>query len=170
MILRTLWAKAPSDGRLYYLPLSAHLSDTAETARRLWKEWVPEHIQNQLCYQLFLFLCYIHDLGKGIPAFQGKELRLCNRELQDWLRKTLIDAGFLLEHSHRDAKKTPHALATHLILQRKGVHESVCVVLSGHHGKPPSTQQIMDALCFKKNFKKSRKTRETLWIYQTISK
>ncbi|MHC1787385.1 MAG: CRISPR-associated helicase Cas3' [Christensenellales bacterium] len=161
---RCLWAKKAKDGRLCWLPLLIHLADSAQVARLLWRDWVPEGVKGaisggltaspaaggtsldteDLAQQLFIFLAAAHDLGKATPVFQSK---LAGGYLPNLLDAWILDAqaavGMPMPASNQNAfaspGRTPHALATQLLLVRAGCNRQAAAVLGAHHGKPPST-------------------------------
>ncbi len=140
---RLLWAKKPSGGGdMLYLPLFAHLSDSAEVARLIWDSWVSENIKRRIPQELFIFLAGAHDLGKASPVFQLKKARLPNYELDEILLNGLRGEGFMFKDSYANTQNTRHELVSHSISARHGLHESLCVVLSGHHGKPPNSGHL----------------------------
>lgn len=148
---RNLWAKKSRDNELMWLPLPVHLADTAEVASLLWKYWVPDGVKKGIqsgisnpseAERLFIFVSAIHDLGKATPVFATKESGY--QELDEQIFEKVLNAGLLLEPqsyfgSHR---KTPHALASHILLREAGAPESVAVILGSHHGKPPDLQML----------------------------
>lgn len=79
---RLFWAKTnrkSTDG-LPTRPLWAHLIDVASVAELLWDRYLPRKIRGEIeaslnlspdqAKSLFIFFCALHDVGKGIPAFQ----------------------------------------------------------------------------------------------------
>lgn len=150
---KSLWAKKARDGSALWLPLFVHLSDSAGVADKLWKGWVADGvkgaIQNDVgindAEKLFVFLAASHDIGKATPVFQAKQSK--SSELDKKIAQKLINAGLPIKSTHDfiDADKTPHALATQMILEQKGKEENVklrniAVILGAHHGKPPSSE------------------------------
>ncbi len=154
--IKTLWAKKPK-GNVdeQWLPLSVHMSDAAEIARILWHHWVPACTKRKISYGLqmaregdfdsedsalscFVFLAAAHDFGKATPAFQGKLRYL---EFDEQLRKQVTDAGLpLTENIHPRVAR--HYWASQLILEKHGFSRKLAVILGGHHGQPPSSQNL----------------------------
>jgi CRISPR-associated endonuclease/helicase Cas3 len=144
-MLRCLWAKKSKEANNQdFLPLISHLSDTAEATARLYDIWIPENLKHFISRKLLIFLSAAHDVGKATPVFQIKPSRSGNKELDETLLSALTRAGFPVESKYIDAQKTRHELASHMVLRRFGINESLCIVLSGHHGKPPNSGQLKD--------------------------
>lgn len=147
---QNLWAKKSyNDGMMLWLPLMIHMKDSAVVAERLWNCWLSKGVKNTIsdgtggeeqAERLFVFLAAIHDLGKATPVFQAKLTRPLCRELDEQIEEKLKIAGVPLKSYHEFpyAAKTPHALATQILLQNAGCNSSVAAVLGAHHGKPPS--------------------------------
>ena len=81
-LTRSLWAKKEErEGRLNWLPLYVHLTDTMNVSRWLWTNWISDS-QRRFCINsinpsdeetathLAAFLGAIHDIGKATPVFQ----------------------------------------------------------------------------------------------------
>lgn len=152
---RSLWAKKSRSGDLLWLPLPVHLSDTAEAARLLWARWVPAGVKRRLASgiasgteedaeRLLVFLAAVHDLGKASPAFASMECG--NRELDEPVFDQIIRSGLPLERQSRFMyrEKTPHALASQVLLHNAGCPVSTAVVLGAHHGKPPDVNLLLN--------------------------
>jgi CRISPR-associated endonuclease/helicase Cas3 len=148
---QSIWAKKSSmDGDMLWLPLCAHMSDSVQVARKLWNQWLSEGVRYAIiegiqdgnetnACQLIMFLAGVHDLGKATPVFQAKQSFPLNRELDEQIEGQLIAAGLPLRPSRdfTNSNKTPHALATQVLLLQAGCPENVALVLGSHHGKPP---------------------------------
>jgi CRISPR-associated endonuclease/helicase Cas3 len=150
---RSLWAKKSRNGDLLWLPLPVHLSDTAEVAIKLWRRWVPDGVKRRIisgvrygteedAERIFIFLATVHDLGKATPAFATKECGY--RELDEQILERIILSGLPLEtlRGNMDRSRTPHALASQILLQSAGCPASVAVILGAHHGKPPDIRML----------------------------
>jgi CRISPR-associated endonuclease/helicase Cas3 len=149
---KLLWAKTPNNRRFggiarnldedAWLPLCAHMADSAEVAVKLWKTWIPNGVKQLIhenatfAYKLFRFLAAVHDIGKATPAFQQKS-------------QCLADAAGLPMPRMSDPNKIPHGLAGHCILARRGFDDSLAVVVGGHHGAPPTTGALYVASAHK---------------------
>ncbi len=155
---KAIWAKkAKNSQNKVWLPLLVHMSDAAEVAQLLWQQWLPSGTKRKIARGMnfslvhaddledaaltcFVFLAAGHDLGKAIPAFQGK---LGDMELDEMLRKQLFDAGLPLTSiiHYREAR---HFWASQIILEEHGFSRKLAVILGGHHGQPPSYSQLND--------------------------
>lgn len=149
-----LWAKKARDGKLQWLPLFVHLLDSAGVANKLWRYWLSDGVKNTISNdvgindagKLFMFLAASHDVGKATPVFQAKQVKTKSSDLDKEIEKKLSFAGLPMKpiQEFPNADKTPHALATQMILEREGKEVNVnlrnnAVILGSHHGKPPSS-------------------------------
>jgi len=152
---QNLWAKKSiKDGSLLWLPLAAHLADSAFIAQKLWNNWLSDGVKRVIAAgiteedcaeKLFVFLAAAHDLGKATPVFQAKQTRPPCRELDERIEEKLAMTGLPMK-SHRDftrAKKTPHALATQILLEQAGCSRNIASILGAHHGKPPDNNTLI---------------------------
>ena len=152
---RTVWAKFGRQGETEgaWLPLYLHMSDTAAIARLVWRSWLPISTRRFLSTQiggdqeeaetLLCWLGAIHDLGKASPVFALQVPELASR---------MSDCGLVLPQNA--PLRIPHSVVSHLLLrnwlmnmhgwQRKTA-ESYCVVPGGHHGTPPSGDDLIQA-------------------------
>ncbi len=151
-----LWAKSlrvPPGDLIAWLPLWAHLQDTADVAGRLWDEWVPEQVKRRITRDipdptsaraLVVALAGLHDVGKATPAFQVKDATLADRVRSSGLPlPRLADAVV-------DRQMLPHGLAGHVIVADmlgtaglpRATVDALAVVVGGHHGKPPESGSI----------------------------
>lgn len=146
----SLWAKKSYiDGMMLWLPLIIHMNDSAAVAEKLWNHWLPQGTKNSVIAEignedsaenLIIFLAAIHDLGKATPVFQSKLTRPPCLELDEQTNERLIRSGMPIR-SFREfsfASKTPHALATQILLQNAGCNPNAASIVGAHHGKPPS--------------------------------
>ena len=171
---KTLWAKKPKgNADEQWLPLVVHRSDAAEIARLLWHHWVPACTKRKISFGLqmaregdfdsedsalscFTFLAAAHDFGKATPAFQGK---LRGTEFDEQLRKQITDAGLpLTDNIHPRVAR--HYWASQLIFERHEFSRKLAVILGGHHGQPPSFQNLH---CLREGYKKDLASME-VWI------
>lgn len=145
---RSLWAKKSRNGDLLWLSLPTHLMDAAEVASLLWRQWVPDGVKKRIvsgmkngteedAEKMFIFLSASHDIGKATPAFASKECGY--RELDDRIFEQIIETKLLLKEQQyfMYRSKTPHALASQVLLHNAGCPISVAVILGAHHGRPP---------------------------------
>lgn len=145
-----LWGKKKEkDGQYYWLPLEQHLLDTSNIIVQLWNHWLCDGQKkfildsisgsNKDGVSLVSFIGLTHDLGKATPCFFMKPSG-GNRstDLDKTLTENLIRAGFSgLEHwSSESSSKSPHALASQVLLNSYGVGEDIASIIGGHHGKP----------------------------------
>lgn len=154
---KSLWAKKSYTGGLMrWLPLFIHSEDSVAVAEYLWNHWVSKGVQRKIIHgvgdesiaeRLFIFLAAVHDLGKATPVFQAKTARPLCRELDERIEERLRMNGLSLppHHEFRHSSKSPHALATQLLLEQAGCNRNVSVVLGAHHGKPPSTGSLTNS-------------------------
>jgi len=153
-----LWAKKSHDPSVnLWLPLIIHLTDTAEAARQLFDKWISLNViqkiskgilindnavNDEFVKHIVTFLAITHDLGKASPVFQAKA-GIKPSEMDEILFNALIDEGMTFQNNYKDSPKTRHELISHEILRRNGAGDSICVVISGHHGKPPEKSQLL---------------------------
>ena len=148
--INALWAKKPKDdepGEI--VPLQTHLLKTAETANKLWSTWLPKNLQTQIEKSLLVFLAYAHDIGKASPVFQAQE-GYNTFDTDNKILSSLERAGFPLK-KYREPKNTPHALVSYGILKRHGFDDSISVIVGGHHGAPPTREQIKNLRVYEEN-------------------
>ena len=139
------WAKS-LDQEGCWLPLWQHQDDSAEVARRLWWEWMPESARRVVsadlgsedaAARLAVFLVAGHDVGKLCEHFAGQS---------PTLRDRMARAGFpsppeapLRSRDLPHAVVSGHALGEWLferIGKRKGMRQ-LAVIPAGHHGVFP---------------------------------
>jgi len=151
---QSLWAKKSKEGNLLWLPLVLHMADSAAVAQKLWNRWLSDGvkeaiaagaIENENMERLFVFLAAVHDLGKATPVFQSK--KSLNYELDKWIMERLLDTGLPIKplSYFPRASKTPHALATQILLEHAGFDRSLTVILGSHHGKPPDNITLLNS-------------------------
>ncbi|MDD4219600.1 MAG: CRISPR-associated helicase Cas3' [Sphaerochaetaceae bacterium] len=145
-----LWGKKREiDGQYYWLPLEQHLLDTSNIMIQLWNHWLSEgqkeFIENSISdseedvISLVSFLGLTHDLGKATPGFS---LRPSGHnqltDLDKMLSENLIKSGFcgLEKWNIESSKKSPHALASQVLLNSYGICEDIASIIGGHHGQP----------------------------------
>lgn len=155
------WAKSSFDQaeRQYsFLPLFAHLLDTATSMDTLLDGWVSPSL-DQLARRQFtghskwspqermraaaLFLAASHDIGKLSPAFACQV---------DWLSEKMNVQGLIHEPDVKAERRLlPHGLAGDIIvtewLAKRGVSGAGALgsIVGGHHGIPPSSTQVREA-------------------------
>lgn len=173
MSTSALWAKKAKDTEgLYWLPLKAHLTDTAEVARKLWREWLPENVKQIIIKSIegdeeeaerfFIFLAAAHDIGKATPVFQAtRSIPVTSLDLEIYNRLEMN--GFRVKENrdkYRFHYKTPHALISQMLLEKAidlglsdtNLCKNAAVILGSHHGKSPNEGDIDYALDYDVNF------------------
>ena len=144
---KALWGKKSREGD--WLPLYIHLSDSARVANKLWNLWISDGVRDIVRHgvgseddaeRLFIFLAAAHDLGKAIPAFQAKPSTYNNQynDLDEQINEHISSAGLKMQayNEFLSPTKTPHALATQILLDHFGCKKSITAILGAHHGKP----------------------------------
>ena len=138
------------DGQYFWLPLIVHLIDTKNVITFLYTHWLDDG-QRKLIEQnlgpkaenIIQFLGYIHDIGKATPAFQTKQSRWNNSDLDQEIIEHLLKAGFKdINDKLPLAEKSPHNFAGEAILLNYGVEASFAALLGGYHGKPCDQKMI----------------------------
>lgn len=138
-------------------PLWRHLQDSAAVAGRLWDQWLPRVVRDQIAdaaggeaaaRALLVFLAGVHDIGKATPAFAVQVAAL---------RDQMVMAGLAMprEIAAAERRRMPHSLAGQVVLagwlrQRHGWAAGEALgltsVVGGHHGITPSWGELSDAL------------------------
>ncbi len=138
------------------LPLFCHLADAAAMADWLWRRFLPKAIRATLSASLgsedaahaaVVFAAGVHDVGKLTPAF-ARKAELAG---QPFAVTAMERAGLSFPVYRGDV---PHGLTGHITVVRwladrhgysaRRAH-TIATVVGGHHGKFPSSQQLMDA-------------------------
>ncbi len=126
-----------------WLPLWIHLMDTAGVMKRLAEYWVPDQEKRAICKSFSIeqfvplceFLALVHDMGKMTPLMTMKLLYGDSGEIRDRLFQSGLEIPERAAFG-RDVNCSPHPLAGEAILLKKGVPESLAVIVGAHHGKP----------------------------------
>lgn len=153
---QSLWAKKSTKDGLLWMPLITHMSDCAALSTRLWHLWLPEGVKRTICanladedtaIRLFAFLAAAHDIGKATPVFQAKSAQYSRGDLDERIEERIVSAGLPIraDRDFAHPSKTPHALATQILLEHAGCMRSVAVILGAHHGKPQSGEIILNS-------------------------
>lgn len=161
-----LWAKKSRHGDMTWLPLAIHLADCAQAARLLWRDWVPEGVKRALAIglrddaesplqpsdieqarKLFIFLAAAHDLGKATPCFQYRPaFQVC--PVEPLLLAALQQEGYQANSESRifmTGRNCPHhSVMGQLLLEEAGLSKNAANVLGAHHGKPGSSDQLVE--------------------------
>jgi CRISPR-associated endonuclease/helicase Cas3 len=151
---RSLWAKKSKHSSLSWLPLVIHMRDSASIARKLWNHWLSEGAKNVIstsirekerAEQLFVFLAAVHDLGKATPVFQFKISM--HSELDELIKTRIQKVGLPTKPMSffSRASKTPHALATQILLENAGCDNNISAIAGAHHGKPPGSTDLINS-------------------------
>ena len=127
-----------------WLPLWAHLFDTAGVMEQLLTRWCPNiagdrtDLSNQEWTRLCVFLALVHDMGKCTPVFQSK----ITAHIPE-LNARFEDLGIEVPDNHTflESGKTPHGLSGEAILLHLGCPPGIAAVVGAHHGRP---QEIGD--------------------------
>ena len=150
---KSIWAKSvfrgdPNDHR--YLLLWQHLQDCAAVARRVWNDFLPDAVKEELVADLgseratvglISFLAMIHDVGKASPAFEVQCDYLCDRVREHGLR---VDEQFFACHKEERAGYRHELVGYQSVCQwfnRRGYQtdeesmaNGIAYVVGGHHG------------------------------------
>lgn len=150
---KSIWAKSvfrgdPNDHR--YLLLWQHLQDCAAVARRVWNDFLPDTVKEELVADLgseratvglVSFLAMIHDVGKASPAFEVQCDYLCDRVREHGLR---VDEQFFACHKEERAGYRHELVGYQSVCQwfsRRGYQtdegsmaNGIAYVVGGHHG------------------------------------
>ncbi|MET7639614.1 CRISPR-associated helicase Cas3' [Streptomyces sp. NPDC005438] len=152
-----VWAKSDQreGGRSgAWLPLWRHMADSGAVAGRLWDHWLPWQVRRLVAEALpggesdarllVVWLATVHDIGKATPAFA------C--QVED-LAGVMQDHGLVMSTRRLLTERSvaPHGLAGQLLLEEwlergeklpKGARGQFTVPVGGHHGVPPSGEQV----------------------------
>lgn len=149
------WAKLDAETGAS-LPLFCHLADAAATADWLWKQFLPEAVRSTLSASLgsddaahaaVVFAAGVHDVGKLTPAF-ARKAELAGKP---FAVTAMQRAGLRFPMYRGDV---PHGLTGHVAVvrwledrhgYRRPRAHTIATVVGGHHGKFPSSQQLLDA-------------------------
>lgn len=160
-----LWGKKKVNemGVGLWLPLIVHMIDTKNVGKWLYNCWLCDGQKSLLTrrlgedevIKLVQFICYIHDIGKAIPAFQIKKSfkdRYWNLDsflIHRLVAKSFIGLDDLLLNS---PGKSKHACAGEAILEDAGLNETVAAIIGGYHGKPQSGNQRSQINAYTANY------------------
>ena len=159
---RSLWAKTGPESE-DWLPLVAHLTDSAAVGALLWREWLAPGVRRTLIEALDLeddgekfaaWLAGVHDLGKCSPAFAGQLMDLPDRAR---FSDRIIDAGLPLAHRASRLGWYPHSAASEVAIARwlrdalpgpgarRNSIRALAAVAGAHHGLP--SRESMRSAC-----------------------
>ena len=143
--IRLLAAKTSRENDNLWLPLLDHLKDTAGVIEYLSSRWLPGSVYDELeisrkeGIRLAKLLALLHDIGKGIPAFQTRIME----QLPD-IRCFQESAG-IETNLNRTQMDIKHAHAGAVLLRAMGYPESVAAIVGAHHGSPEPNNMDDDA-------------------------
>lgn len=153
---KVLWAKASNRGEVKWTPLYIHMIDSAKTCSRLWDSWIPDNVKKRIsegirvgedksdettARKLCIFVSAAHDVGKAIPAFQGRRIQN-NKELTESLRNLLHSFGLVFRTNLNDPGAIPHSMSSEMIVEKAGISRTVAIVVGGHHGLTPTRRDL----------------------------
>lgn len=132
-----LAAKSGDGGR--WLPVRAHLLDTAGIMERLVLHWLSSSAARTVSgdhaeiVRLCVFIAMVHDIGKLTILFQAKILSQMPERRSDICSRVIEipEPGCFM-----DGRRSPHALAGEAILLRLGCPPEIAAIVGAHHGKP----------------------------------
>ncbi|MDO5738021.1 MAG: CRISPR-associated helicase Cas3', partial [Eubacteriales bacterium] len=158
-----LWAKSGSRDSYFWLPLTIHLMDTGEVAKRLWRDWVSDGVKRNialnidikdpedaidlmdLAERVFVFLGLAHDFGKATASFQSQCIDSFEPNLQNTVLGRLKDAHYFTDELKKGSytgSRMRHEHASQNYFLKKGLDSSLCYVLGAHHGKTGGDSSI----------------------------
>lgn len=143
---RAAWAKSSGD-RQTWLPLTQHLSDASDIARKLFDDWMPPVVQSEWgqCFPrgaedarlAISWLAGLHDVGKASPAFAVQV-----DYLAEPMRRAGLEIGTRADLAER--RFAPHAAVSNVHVRNWLIREhdwdritanQFGSVLGAHHGK-----------------------------------
>lgn len=148
---RSLWAKTSmgnNEQRGCWSPLYVHMSDSANVARHLWRDWLPLAERRLImdavgsceavAESLVIWLSGVHDIGKATPNFQCKVPERAEMVCETGLS---VPQAYMMRGSSR-----PHAFMGEAILDGWLIHRewdypsTFSCIIGGHHGAPPQSE------------------------------
>ena len=130
-----------------WLPLWMHMEDTAGIMKKLLEDFISDSfaiscgLAKDNLYNAAVFLAYVHDIGKATVGFQHK-IGTNVPERIEMVERFIADVACRFDKS--ELMKTPHALASEVILRYFGCSESVAAVAGAHHGVPAERRDLND--------------------------
>jgi len=133
-----------------------HLQDCAGIAAYIWERWASEGVKESIALhcrcnsneakKLLLFAAAAHDVGKATPLFQAQAGFGNSQDLNERIVENLLFAGLPMKRydAFTNPRATPHALAGQLILERAGLTGNIALIIGSHHGKTPSSEDIVN--------------------------
>ncbi|WP_158276241.1 CRISPR-associated helicase Cas3' [Bifidobacterium callitrichidarum] len=134
-----------------WLPLSTHLTDTAETASLIWNEWIPSNVKARLddclgssnAMPTLMFLASIHDVGKISPLFETQAADAYSGIIREQSENGLVIPELVstLPRGSRPSEYRHEKIGASALygwLLRHDVSEKVAAtyaqIIAGHHG------------------------------------
>ncbi|GID27486.1 CRISPR-associated helicase Cas3' [Paractinoplanes brasiliensis] len=156
---RSAWGKTDRTGlsAVGWLPLWRHLADSADVAGRLWEHWLSPAVRRRIAGELpggdsdgrtlAAWLAGVHDIGKATPAFA---VQASFRDHTAGLVNRMRDQGLGYDREEvcTERKRARHDAAGHIVLaewlRQQGWADphTYAVVVGGHHGTPPTDEQL----------------------------
>lgn len=153
---RVCWGKALHSDDRDWMPLHRHLSDTAAVAGHLYESFLSASVRDQIAAALpgghsdallaCAWLAGVHDIGKATPAFAIQV---------PWLFSAMEHGGLTARMQvEKDRRFAPHATAGMVVLDRwlndrhgwdTADAGQFSIVVGGHHGLPPDSEQYRRA-------------------------
>lgn len=133
--LSIIVAKTSSERNDFWLPLTWHLLDTAETMSYLQREWMPLgsksifDLKPKDLTSLLRYLALTHDLGKATPAFQQRITSSLPEKVSE-----LEENGLHFSDDNFHTKKVYHAHMGANLLREAGCPECISAIIGAHHG------------------------------------
>ncbi len=151
--LMPLWAKLPKETAAHsYHPLICHLIDVAMVTRVMWDDvlsrWTRRRVSGVLgldedaAGQWITFFSGSHDIGKGCPAFQLRDVMPVE------LRARIEGAGLF---APKPNKVNHGAVSTYVLKEQlstvdyrvpRDVAEHIAISVGGHHGTFPGSSDL----------------------------
>lgn len=132
-------AKSGSKMHRGWLPVWAHLLDTAGIMELLLSEWAADPLGDRQRLsdpdwkKVCVFIVLVHDIGKFTPLFQ-KKIVMQMPGFAEKIQKSGLELP--LEEDFFEPGKTPHGMAGEAILCHLGCPEGIASVVGAHHGRP----------------------------------
>lgn len=152
---RVAWGKTrPDDGA--WLPLTAHLEDTAAVAERLWDGWLAPITRSRIAAALggdmaaaralFIWLAGVHDVAKLAPAFAGKARDVGMPGLVDAMERAGLRCPTVARDDYAHHGVMGHVTVRDWLMRTRSLNrnaaESLAVVIGGHHGVPATDEAL----------------------------
>ncbi len=156
LVAWSAWAKFdPDTGE--WMPLPRHLLDAARVAGRLWDDWLPASIRQDISVRaggeaagrcLVTWLAGVHDIGKLSPAF-AEQIRTRGGEP---ILSGMRDAGLPFPPRVMTPGQAPHATLGQAVLGEWLIERydmppyqamPLASLVGAHHGRPPRNTDVV---------------------------